>query len=65
MRAPGEARPQEELDHAVCQILSRRKNVVRARSFAEMLEQTIRRYQNRAVEAVLVGGCQKVHESGC
>ena len=30
----------------------RRKNVVQARSFAEMLEQTIRRYQNRAVEAV-------------
>ena len=29
----------------------RRKNVVQARSFAEMLEQTIRRYQNRAVEA--------------
>ena len=29
----------------------RRKNVVQARSFAEMLEQTIRRYQSRAVEA--------------
>ena len=29
----------------------RRKNVVQARSFAEMLEQTLRRYQNRAVEA--------------
>ncbi len=29
----------------------RRKNVVQARSFAEMLEQTIRRYQNRAIEA--------------
>ena len=28
----------------------RRKNVVEARSFAEMLEQTIRRYQNRALE---------------
>ena len=29
----------------------RRKNVVQARSFAKMLEQTIRRYGNRAVEA--------------
>ena len=29
----------------------RRKNVVQARSFAEMLEQTVRRYANRAVEA--------------
>ena len=32
----------------------RRKNVVQARSFAQMLEQTLRRYQNRAVEAVQV-----------
>jgi type I restriction enzyme R subunit len=32
----------------------RRKNVVQARSFAEMLEQAIRRYQNRAVEAIQV-----------
>ena len=32
----------------------RRKNVVQARSFADMLEQTIRRYQNRAIEAVQV-----------
>ena len=32
----------------------RRKNVVQARSFAEMLEQTIRKYQNRAVEAAQV-----------
>ena len=32
----------------------RRKNVVQARSFAEMLEQTIHRYQNRAVEAAQV-----------
>ena len=32
----------------------RRKNVVQARSFAEMLEQTIRRYGNRAVEAAQV-----------
>jgi type I restriction enzyme R subunit len=110
-RAPGEARPEEELDHAVRQIISRavapggvvdifaaaglekpdmsilsdeflaevrgmpernlavellqklikgelatrrRKNVVQARSFAEMLEQTVRRYQNRAVEAAQV-----------
>ena len=29
----------------------RRKNVVQARLFAAMLEQTVRRYQNRAVEA--------------
>ncbi|WP_022799482.1 type I restriction endonuclease subunit R [Thermus islandicus] len=32
----------------------RRKNVVQARSFAELLEQAIRRYQNRAVEAAQV-----------
>ena len=32
----------------------RRENVVQARSFAEMLEQTLRRYQNRAVEAAQV-----------
>ena len=31
-----------------------RKNVVQARSFAEMLERTLRRYQNRAVEAAQV-----------
>jgi type I restriction enzyme R subunit len=31
-----------------------RKNVVLARSFAEMLEQTLRRYQNRAIEAAQV-----------
>lgn len=110
-RAPNDARPQEELDHAVRQIISRavapegvvdifaaaalekpdisilsdeflaevrgmpqrnlavellqkllkgelslrrRKNVVQARSFAEMLEQTLRRYQNRAIEAAQV-----------
>jgi type I restriction enzyme R subunit len=110
-RAPMEERPEEELDHAIRQIISRaltpegvidlfsaaglkkpdisilsdeflaevrgmpqknlavellrkllegeikvrrRKNVVQARSFAEMLEQAIRRYQNRAVEAVQV-----------
>ena len=39
---------QGELHHASAQ------NVVQARSFAEMLEQTIRRYQNRAIEAALV-----------
>ena len=32
----------------------RLKNVVQARSFAEMLEQSIRRYQNRAIEAAQV-----------
>ena len=110
-RAPGDARPEEEIDHAVRQIIARavapegvvdifaaaglakpdisilsddflvevrgipqknvavellqkllrgqistrrRKNVVQARSFAEMLEQTIRRYQNRAIEAAQV-----------
>jgi type I restriction enzyme R subunit len=110
-RAPGEARPQEDLDHAVRQIIARavapegvidifaaaglkkpdisvlsdeflaevhgmpqrnlavellqkllkgeiatrrRKNVVQARSFAEMLESTLRRYQNRAIEAAQV-----------
>jgi type I restriction enzyme R subunit len=31
-----------------------RKNVVQARSFAEMLEESIRRYQNRAIEAAEV-----------
>ena len=34
--------------------IRRRKNVVQARSFAEMLEQTLRQYQNRAVEAAQV-----------
>ncbi|HCN69561.1 MAG TPA: DEAD/DEAH box helicase [Candidatus Accumulibacter sp.] len=110
-RAPGDARPEEDIEHAVRQIISRavapegvidifaaagltkpdisilseeflaevrgmpqrnlavellakllqgelatrrRKNVVQARSFAEMLEQTIRRYQNRAIEAAQV-----------
>jgi type I restriction enzyme R subunit len=32
----------------------RRKNVVQARSFAEMLEESLRRYQNRAIEAAQV-----------
>ncbi len=31
-----------------------RKNIVQARSFSEMLEQTLRRYQNRAIEAAQV-----------
>ncbi len=110
-RAEANARPEEELDHAVRQIISRavasegvidifaaaglekpdlsilseeflaevrgmpqrnlavellqkllkgevatrrKKNVVQARSFAEMLEQTLRRYQNRAIEAAQV-----------
>ena len=110
-RAPGAPRTEEELDHAIRQIISqaitpegvvdifaaaglkkpdisilsdeflaevrgmpqrnlavellrkllegeiktrRRKNLVQARSFAEMLEQTIRRYQNRAIEAAQV-----------
>jgi len=110
-RAPGEARTDEELDHAIRQIVSRavisegvvdifaaaglqkpdisilseeflaevrgmpqrnlaaellrkllsgeiqvrrRKNVVQAKSFADMLEQSIRRYQNRAIEAAQV-----------
>jgi type I restriction enzyme R subunit len=109
--APGEARTEEELDHAVRQIVSRavasegvvdlfaaaglkkpdlsilsdeflaevrgmpqpnlavellrkllsgeirtrrQRNVVQARSFAEMLEHSLRRYQNRAIEAVRV-----------
>jgi type I restriction enzyme R subunit len=34
----------------------RRKNVVQAKSFADMLEQAIRRYQNRAIEAAQVIG---------
>ena len=110
-RSAGEARPDEELDHAVRQIIDRavapegvtdifaaaglpkpdvsilsdeflaevrgmehrnvavellrkllqgeiaarrRENIVQARSFAEMLENTLRRYQNRAVEAAQV-----------
>ena len=32
----------------------RKKSIVQARSFADMLEQTIRRYQNRAIEAAQV-----------
>jgi type I restriction enzyme R subunit len=46
----------------------RRKNVVQARSFAEMLEQTIRRYQNRAIEAAqvieeLIGLAEEMREA--
>ena len=32
----------------------RRKNLVQSRSFAEMLEQSLRRYQNRAIEAAQI-----------
>ncbi len=110
-RAPQDARPEEDLDHAVRQIISRavapegvldifaaagldkpdisilsdeflaevrgmpqrnlavellqkllkgelrtrgRKNAVQARSFAEMLEQTLKRYQNRSIDAAQV-----------
>ena len=110
-RAPGSAKPEDELDHAIRQIISRaiapegvvdifaaaglnkpdisilseeflaevqgmqhrnlavellqkllkgelatrrRKNLVEARSFAEMLEKTLLRYQNRAIEAAQV-----------
>jgi len=35
-------------------VARRRKNLVQARAFAEMLEQPIRRYQNRAIEAAQV-----------
>ena len=47
----------------------RRKNVVQARSFAEMLERTIRRYQNRAIEAAqvieeLIGLARELREAG-
>ena len=34
--------------------IRRRRNVVQARSFAEMLEQTLRRYQNRSIESAQV-----------
>ena len=49
--------------------LRRRKNVVQARSFADLLEQTIRRYQNRAVEAAqvieeLIGLARALREAG-
>ena len=46
----------------------RRKNVVQARSFSEMLELTLRRYQNRAIEAVhvieeLIGLAKEMREA--
>ena len=46
----------------------RRKNVVQARSFAEMLEQTLRRYQNRTIEAAqvieeLIGLAKNIREA--
>ncbi len=34
--------------------IRRRKNVIQARSFAEMLEQSLRRYQNRTIEVAQV-----------
>jgi len=34
--------------------IKKRKNIVQARSFAEMLEEAIRRYQNRTIEAAQV-----------
>jgi len=45
-----------------------RKNVVQARSFAEMLEKTIRKYQNRAIEAAqvieeLIGLAREIREA--
>ncbi len=47
----------------------RRKNVVQARSFAEMLDGTLRRYQNRAVETAqvieeLIGLAREMREAG-
>lgn len=47
----------------------RQKNVVQARSFAEMLEKTIVRYQNRAIEAAevieeLIGLAKDMREAG-
>jgi type I restriction enzyme R subunit len=57
---PVQAESRAHLRELLCKLLSgeihtrRRKNVVQARSFAEMLEQSIRRYQNRAIEAAQV-----------
>jgi type I restriction enzyme R subunit len=47
----------------------RRKNVVQAKSFAEMLEQSLRRYQNRAIEAAqvieeLIGLAKQMRDAG-
>jgi len=46
-----------------------RKNIVQARSFAEMLEHAIRRYQNRLIEAVqlieeLIELAKDMHQAG-
>ncbi len=46
----------------------RQKNVVQARSFSELLEQSIRKYQNRAVEAAqvieeLIGLAKEIREA--
>ena len=46
-----------------------KRNVVQARSFAEMLEQTVRRYQNRAIEAAqvieeLIGMAKELRNAG-
>jgi type I restriction enzyme, R subunit len=50
-----EAFEQDELIQVwIVHHLRRHKNMVQARSFAEMLEQSIRRYQNRAIEAAQV-----------
>ena len=61
-RAPPEAAPRGEV------AIRRRKNVVQARSFAEMLEQTLRRYQNRTIEAAqvieeLIGLAKNIREA--
>jgi len=47
----------------------RQKNVVQARSFAELLEQSIRRYQNRAIETAqvieeLIGLAKEMRKAG-
>ena len=47
----------------------RQRNVVQARSFAEMLEQSLRKYQNRAIETALVieeliGLAKEMREAG-
>ena len=47
----------------------RRKNVVQARSFGDMLEQTIRRYQNRAIQTAqvieeLIGLARELRDAG-
>ncbi|MFI5387544.1 MAG: DUF3387 domain-containing protein, partial [Fimbriimonadales bacterium] len=49
-------------------LLRRRKNLVQARSFAELLEDSLRRYQNRAIEAAqvieeLIGLAKQMHDA--